>query len=253
MLLRVFFALSCLLATECLFAATPLNSKPEYAEKPGEGKALVEELLGRAPSENSELLGTLLIRPEHGPLREIPVKWNVKVVPGGWQDIYQTQTSADIPPQLLVVQHAEHKPNQYLFASKTNDAPALPKPISSREIYQPFASSDFWICDLGLEFLHWPSQHIIKKEMRKGRSCRVVESTNPQPGDAAYSRVLSWIDLETDGIVRAEGYDRENKLIKDFSIKRVKKVEGRMQLKEMEITDEKSDSRTTLNFNFEVE
>ena len=89
--------------------------------------------------------------------------------------------------------------------------------------------------------------------MRKGRSCRVVESINPKPAPGAYTRVLSWIDLETDGIIRAEGYDDQNKLLKDFSIKRVKKIEGRVQLKEMEITNEKTDSRTSLNFNLELE
>jgi hypothetical protein len=244
--------LSCLLAMHSL-RAVPANARPEYMEKPGEGKELVEELLARKPKENIELLGTLVIRPAEGARLEVPIKWNVRVGSNSWQDIYQTQPSGDIPAQIMVVQHADGKPNQYMFAVKTNDSPALPKPLDLSQVYQPFSGSDFWICDLGLEFLHWPQQRIIKKEMRKGRSCRVVESLNPKPAPGAYTRVLSWIDLETDGIIRAEGYDDQNKLLKDFSIKRVKKVEGRVQLKEMEITNEKTDSRTSLNFNLELE
>ena len=45
----------------------------------------------------------------------------------------------------------------------------------------PFAGSDFWIADLGLEFFHWPEQKVLKKEFRRNCSCVVLESTNPNP------------------------------------------------------------------------
>jgi hypothetical protein len=86
--------------------------------------------------------------------------------------------------------------------------------------------------------------------MRKGRSCRVVQSTNPNPSLGAYARVLAWIDFETGGIIRAEGYDQKNKLLKEFSIRKVDRDEGR--LKEIEIRNDQTDSRTRLEFNLKV-
>ena len=112
----------------------------------------------------------------------------------------------------------------------------------------PFANSDFWICDLGLEFFHWPGQKIVKKENRRGRGCMVLESTNPEPSTNSYSRVLSWIDEESGGIVQAEAYDFKNKLLKEFAPKSFKKVNGQWELQDMEIRNDQTGSRTRIEF-----
>ncbi|MGD0087807.1 MAG: outer membrane lipoprotein-sorting protein [Verrucomicrobiota bacterium] len=112
----------------------------------------------------------------------------------------------------------------------------------------PFAGSDFWIADLGLDFFHWPEQKILKHEMRRGRACQVLESTNPDPTPAGYSRVVSWIDNETLGIVQAEAYDAKGDLLKEFYPKSFKKVNGQWELQEMEIRNDQTGSRTRLDF-----
>jgi len=61
----------------------------------------------------------------------------------------------------------------------------------------PFADSEFWVADLGLEFLHWPRQRLLKKEMRHSKSCEVLESVNPQPVPGGYRARVSWIIIET--------------------------------------------------------
>jgi len=116
---------------------------------------------------------------------------------------------------------------------------------------KPFAGTDFWLADLGMEFLHWPEQQLIKKEMRRGRSCKVLESTNPQLGKGAYGRVRSWIDGESSQLILAEVYDSENRLLKAFSVGSVKKIKGRWELKDMEIRNEQTDSLTRLEFDLE--
>ena len=116
----------------------------------------------------------------------------------------------------------------------------------------PFAESDFWLCDLGLEFLHWPAQRIAKTEMRKGRSCRVLESTNPRPEPGAYARVFAWVDLESGGLMRAEAFDRDGQRMKEFNIGSLQKINGRFQLKSMEVRDARNDTRTRLEFELEI-
>ena len=188
------------------------------------------------------------------PLREIPVKLSVRVTSEhSWDDIYESQPTAKQPGELLIIRHRGNQPNEYLYTRiNSKDQAPRPGPLDRKEVFQPFAGSDFFIGDLGLEFFHWPTQRLIKKEMRKGRSCRVIESINPTR-DGAYSRVLSWLDFETDNIIMAEGYDRAGRVLKEFSIRKVSRSEGRAQLKEMEIRNDQSDSRTRLEFNLEVE
>ncbi len=112
----------------------------------------------------------------------------------------------------------------------------------------PFAGSDFWLCDLGLEFFHWPDQKILKRENSRGRICKVLESTNPNPSTNGYSRVDSWIDEETLGIVEARAYDTQGKLLKKFYPKDVKKVNGQWQVEMMEMNNVQTGSRSRIEF-----
>ena len=93
----------------------------------------------------------------------------------------------------------------------------------------------------------------MKKELRRGEACNVLESTSPQPAADGYSRVVSWVDIDTGGIVHADAYGLDKKLLKVFEPKRFEKVNGHWQVKELEIRNEKTDSRTTLVFDRTVE
>ena len=128
---------------------------------------------------------------------------------------------------------------------KTHSASDLPSTSTT-----PFANSDFWLCDLGLEFFHWPAQKVLPKStnLKRGRAYTLLESTNPNPATNGYSRVLTWIDQESGGILEAEAYDYHGKLLKDFAPKSFKKVNGQWELSEMEIRNVQTGSRTRLEF-----
>jgi len=112
-----------------------------------------------------------------------------------------------------------------------------------------FANSDFWIADLGLEFFHWPGQKILKRENSRGRVCKVLESTNPNPSTNGYSRVDSWIDEETLGIVQAYAYDAQGKKLKEFYPKDFKKdANGQWQVGMMEMDNVQTGSRSRIEF-----
>jgi len=122
--------------------------------------------------------------------------------------------------------------------------------LTGDQLFFPFAGSDFWICDLGLEFFHWPAQKVLpgSTRLKRGRAYTLLESTNPNPATNGYSRVLSWIDRESGGILEAEAYDFKGKLLKDFAPKSFKKVNGQWELQEMEIRNVQTGSRTRLEF-----
>jgi len=116
----------------------------------------------------------------------------------------------------------------------------------------PFAGSDFCVGDLGLEFLHWPGQKILRGDTARGRLCKVLESTNHNPSTNGYSRVLCWIDNETLGIVEAEAYDAKGKKLKEFLPKDFKKVNGQWQVGSMEIDNVQTGSRTKLELDLKA-
>ena len=90
----------------------------------------------------------------------------------------------------------------------------------------------------------------MKKELKKGQSCAVLESKDPEPATNGYSRVVSWIDIDTGGIVQAEAYDARGKLLKEFELKEAEKVNGEWKISEFQMRNPQTGSRTTLKFNF---
>ncbi|MBI4327686.1 MAG: outer membrane lipoprotein-sorting protein, partial [Chloroflexi bacterium] len=235
-------------------AAQPSKPKTGYTNTTGEGLALARELISQRPAENLELYGVLKMRDGAGKRREVPVRYSIKAGEPNWQGIYETVGTPQLPAEKLVVSHTPGQPNLYLLARANRPGGTLPEPaaVTAANAATAFAGSDFWLTDLGLEFLHWPEQRVVKKQMRKGRQCQVVESVNPLTAAGDYRRVLSWIDNETGGLVRAEAYGHDDQLLKEFSLRHFTRVEGRWQLKEMEIRNEKTDSRTRLEFDLEL-
>jgi uncharacterized lipoprotein YajG len=80
-----------------------------------------------------------------------------------------------------------------------------------------------------------------------------LESRRPDSGTNGYARVLSWIHTESGAVVQAEAYDARGKLLKEFRPTAVEKVNGAWQLKEMEIENVQTGSRTTLVFDLQPE
>ena len=120
--------------------------------------------------------------------------------------------------------------------------------MTGNETAIPFAGSDFWISDFGLEFLFWPEQKILKKEFHKNCACVVLESTNPHPATNGYARVISWIDEESGSVIEAKAYDGSDQPLKDFNLKSLTKVNGHWQVEAVIMDNVQTGSRTRLVF-----
>jgi len=219
-----------------------------------QGRNLARQLFEQSPITNSIQNGVLEIRGEKKTKTDVPIEF--KIIASAlndaidWETIYETTTESNQVE--LIVNHKAGKPNAYLFMEGFPRLVELDHPVvlSGSRTMRPFANSDFWICDLGLEFFHWPVQKILPNTttLKRGRSYTLLESTNPNPSTNGYSRVLSWIDKESGGILEAEAYDVQGKLLKDFAPKSFKKVNGQWELQEMEIRNVQTGSRTRLEF-----
>lgn len=217
-----------------------------------EGQRLAAELRVQPPPFNTA--GLLRRRRADGAwLPALPVRLDVYEVSPGWRAVYQVFDTTGAVTQTLVVQFAPDGPTMYEFTTlEPGGGPVHVRTFPGEEANVPFADSDFWLADLGLEFLRWPRQRLLKSQMRKGRRCRVLESVPTRVRPDNYARVLSWVDVEYRGLLRAEAYGAEGRLWKEFSIGSFKKVRGNWLLKHMDIRDARNDSRTRIEFDLEL-
>lgn len=221
-----------------------------------EGRALVNQLLAQRPTGNYTATGTLNIRGGSGQSLALTARFQTIVTATNWLSTYQAGDTRQI--FRLAIVHAADRPDAYYY-STNSPAPILDMPtfsphdsrLTGAQTMTAFAGSDFWVADLGLEFLHWPEQKILRKEVKRSRGCSVLESTNPHPLAGGYARVVSWIDSETGGIVQAKAYDADNQLLKEFYPKDFKKVNGQWQVGLMEMDNDQTDSRSRLEFNLD--
>ena len=234
----------------CLLVFGCATTQTHASESDGDATEWMTDITGRAPATRTAIYGVFKIRQPSNQRSEIPIKLITESTSSGWSDTWETQPVEGILAARLIVGHQTGRTNEYhLFQSFGVELPFKEVPLTN--LFAPFAGTDFAPGDLGLDFFHWPKPVFLRSEMRKGRSCRVVESRNPNPA-GTYSRVLSWIDLENKQPVRAESYDSANRLLKTFSVTKVGRDDGRWRLKEIEMLNEQTDSRTRLELDLEI-
>lgn len=204
------------------------------------GAALVAHLRAQAPAGAMTNTGILRTRDAHGRRQQLPVTISTWPEGDGWKVRYEAGATNHGAVESLTVTFATNRP-------PTFEAPGTPG--TGLSSLRPFANTDFWWCDLGLEFLHWPDQRVVKQEMSNGRLCWAMDSHNP--GTHGYASVRSWVDAEFNALLRAEAYDSQRRKIKEFSTGSFREVKGRdgqdvWMLKDIRMRDDLKDSRTEL-------
>jgi hypothetical protein len=225
------------------FAAAKSDLRPpplDPVEGARQARLLVDDLLKQKPDESTTNTGRLIIRDSRNKKKDIPARFQVLTTPTNWISVFET---LDATNERLVIIHSPAQPNRYELFRQTQKQPLEPS-----NAMVPFAGSDFWAADLGLEFLHWPKQRLLRKEMIRSQFCGVLESSGVEPGTNGYHRVLSWIDLDSGAIVKGEAYDGRNQLFKRFDPTELKKIEGKYHLEEMEMRNRRTGSQTTIKF-----
>jgi hypothetical protein len=255
---RLGLTLALLLSPAVAFGQRSADQRPpplDPAQAKSEARALVAELLAQRPAQSSTNTGRIRIRDRDGKEVELAARFEIISTPTNWVSVYETfRTSSGLGGERLAVTHSDTHPNQYQLLERGSPATtnAAPRQLTPEQTMMPFAGSDFCAADLGLEFLHWPQQRLLKKEMRHSKSCSVLESVNPQPAPGGYARVVSWIIVESPhGIVHADAYDTHNERIKEFDPVNLEKVRGDYQLEEVEMRNKKTGSHTWIKFDLD--
>lgn len=213
-----------------------------------DGLAMAARLRSAVPQVDSEYTGKLIITAADGQFREVPIVSRITLGRTNWQVIYRTAWDGKKPDETLTITRSTNGPGRYELTTGTN---ATPRVLAEGELSHAFAGSDFWAIDLGLEFFTWPRQRKVRNEMTSSRSCNVLESSAATPSSGSYAWVLTWIDVETDGIMRAEAYGKDGKKLKHFKTGKFRKVNGQYQLESMKIGSNKTDQETELKIDLQ--
>ena len=230
-----------------LIALIVLLALPAAAQNPAsaiaglDGPQLAQRILAQRPATGFTNRGVMKLHDPDRGNTNLPLTFRTVLAGHDWSVIYQAGDTT------LTVTHPETGPNRYSL--QTGPAPA--KPLTAADITIPFAGSDFLVSDLGLEFFHWPGQKILKKEFHRNCSCVVLESSQPHPAKNGYTRIDAWIDEESLGIVDAVAYDAAGNELKNFYPKDLTKVDGQYQVQTMVMKNVQTDSKTTLEFNYD--
>jgi hypothetical protein len=219
-----------------------------------QGRKLARQLLEQRPVENFTNTGILNIRNNSGKQLRASLTVEITTSATNWKTFYSATLDVDKDQfeYALAVTHSPEQPNFY-HSTEQNFAGHFEKDLWGSKTMIPFAGSDFWAADLGLEFFHWPEQKILPKttktpNLKRTREYTLLESTNPNPSTNGYSRVVSWVDKESGGILEADAYDTKGKLLKVFTPNSFKKVNGQYQVSEMQMDNVQTGSRTRIEF-----
>lgn len=200
------------------------------------GEALASRLRSIRPDQAMTNHAVLKIRGTDG-RRQVPVTVVTRPVDeAGWEVRYEAAPTGG-GTESLSIRHATNAPPRFDARKGTEKVPAQ----------AGFAGSDFAAADLGLEFLHWPRQRLLRRELSNGRMCDVLESRPDGEPPAGYAAVRSWVDTAQGVILSAEAYDARMVRVKQFSVTNFREV-GDQWTFSLSIVDDRRGTKTELSY-----
>lgn len=125
--------------------------------------------------------------------------------------------------------------NADLMLVENNRAKVMPPSSYTKTI----AGTDVCYEDLSLRFLYWKGGKLVDDPANsriKGRDCYIVQVSNPQASVGQFAQVRMWIDKENGTTWQIDGYDREGRLRKRFTITSVQRLkDGTWFFKQMKL------------------
>ncbi len=106
--------------------------------------------------------------------------------------------------------------------------------IATNRHGQAVRQSDVNFEDLSLRFLYWSDPELIDTETINTRRCWKVRVYSPDR-DGPYHAVEIWVDQQSGGMMRLQGYDYDGKMIKRFEVRSGQRVGDAWILRQMRV------------------
>ena len=88
--------------------------------------------------------------------------------------------------------------------------------------------------DLAMRFLYWKNPKLLGEEKVGPSTAYKIEVPAP-PSDTEYGIVRVWVDKNKGALTKIEGYDRNGRLSKKFTVVSVQQIDGQWMLKQMSV------------------
>jgi outer membrane lipoprotein-sorting protein len=118
--------------------------------------------------------------------------------------------------------------------------------IVSSQKDRSFVNSDFTYEDLEKRKVDKDTHNILRSERYEKYDCWVLESIPKAESDSQYGKIVSWIAQDILIPVKVEYYDKQQKMIKRFVVKRLENIDGIWTAMETEMHDLSKDHRTRM-------
>lgn len=197
------------------------------------------------PTDRLLLTGEIRVRKPHGVvLEEFPYKlmldWGARVPSA---EILLLTPEGTSLVERAVLTRPQGQPSQIKLFEGPEQKPAEQPSYASR-----VHGTDLTWMDFSLDFLWWPEARfddVPRGDSRNGRDCDILVTVPPVtiPGCSA---VRVWVDRKLRCIMQAEQLGPQGDAVRRFWVQRVKKMNDRWMIKDMEVETINSGHRTQL-------
>lgn len=135
--------------------------------------------------------------------------------------IWRTQIAflfEDKPPHTVVLDLGADR-----FRLRENHSNGPFTDVAPGDYGKPIRNSGVNYLDISLAYLYWPDPKYIKEDVVSERITHLVEVQNPS-ATGPYAKLLIWIDRQTGGLMRMQGYNKAGKLTKRMQVIEVQRV-----------------------------
>ncbi|MDB2347583.1 outer membrane lipoprotein-sorting protein [Verrucomicrobiales bacterium] len=124
----------------------------------------------------------------------------------------------DKPPHTVVLDLGADR-----FRLRENHSNGPFTDVAPGDYGKPIRNSGVNYLDISLAYLYWPDPKYIKEDVVSERITHLVEVQNPS-ATGPYAKLLIWIDRQTGGLMRMQGYNKAGKLTKRMQVIEVQRV-----------------------------
>lgn len=225
-------------------------------ERPHDEAAIAEENLTAAqilaastrliPIEPMLLQGTLTVRKLRGIVLQenhfkLLMDWG-NAVPQVEVLLYEKRGTGLV--ERVVLKRPHGQPAEFQVFEGNEQTPGAAPAYSSR-----IRGTDMTWMDLTLDFLWWPDvrfDDIPRGDSRNGRDCDILVAVPPWP-IAGCAAVRVWVDRQLRCLMQMEQLGPQGNVVRRMWVQRIKKMEERWMVRDMEVETLNSGHRTRLH------
>lgn len=107
--------------------------------------------------------------------------------------------------------------------------------VTTAKFDDPVRETSITYEDLAMRFLYWPDAKVVDSDAIVGQSSWEVDIMPPAGTASQYSKVKAWFSKADNAMMKMQGLDAANKVIREFTVRSGMKRDGAWYLKTMEI------------------